>query len=40
MTRVTSAFEPQHELLRITDLHAFYGESHVLHGIDLQVEKG
>ena len=37
---MTSAFEPQHELLRITDLHAFYGESHVLHGIDLQVEKG
>ena len=37
---MTSAFEPQHELLRITDLHAFYGESHVLHGIDLQVGKG
>ena len=25
------------ELLRLTDLHAFYGESHVLHGIDLNV---
>lgn len=37
---MTSAFEPQHELLRITDLHAFYGESHILHGIDLQVGKG
>jgi branched-chain amino acid transport system ATP-binding protein len=37
---VTSAFEPHHELLRITDLHAFYGESHILHGIDLQVTRG
>jgi branched-chain amino acid transport system ATP-binding protein len=37
---VTSAFEPQYELLRISDLHAFYGESHILHGIDLQVGRG
>ena len=28
------------ELLRITDLHAFYGESHILHGIDLTVHQG
>jgi branched-chain amino acid transport system ATP-binding protein len=28
------------ELLRISDLHAFYGESHVLHGIDLAVRRG
>ena len=35
-----SAFKPGGELLRITDLHAFYGESHVLHGIDLTVNKG
>ena len=28
------------ELLRITDLHAFYGESHVVHGIDLMVREG
>lgn len=28
------------ELLRLTDVHAWYGESHVLHGIDLQVHKG
>jgi branched-chain amino acid transport system ATP-binding protein len=28
------------ELLRITDLHAFYGESHILHGIDLAVGAG
>ncbi len=37
---MTSAFTPHHELLRVTDLHAFYGESHILHGIDLQVQKG
>jgi branched-chain amino acid transport system ATP-binding protein len=28
------------ELLRLTGVHAWYGESHVLHGIDLQVNKG
>lgn len=28
------------ELLRVTDLHAFYGESHILHGMDLQVNRG
>ena len=28
------------EFLRITDLHAFYGESHILHGVDLKVDKG
>lgn len=33
--------EPVHnEMLRITDLHAFYGESHILHGIDLKVGVG
>jgi branched-chain amino acid transport system ATP-binding protein len=26
-------------MLRITDLHAFYGESHILHGIDLRVPR-
>ncbi len=31
---------PPVELLRITDLHAFYGESHILHGMDLQVHRG
>lgn len=29
-----------HEQLRITGLHAFYGESHILHGIDLVVNRG
>jgi branched-chain amino acid transport system ATP-binding protein len=28
------------ELLRVTNLHAFYGESHILHGVDLSVAKG
>ncbi len=28
------------ECLRITDLHAFYGESHILHGVDLAVNRG
>ena len=28
------------ELLRVTDLHAFYGESHILHGVDFRVGRG
>ena len=28
------------ELLRLNDVHAFYGESHILHGVDLTVNKG
>ncbi|GGB91646.1 ABC transporter ATP-binding protein [Marinobacterium zhoushanense] len=28
------------EKIRISDLHAFYGESHILHGIDLNVKQG
>jgi branched-chain amino acid transport system ATP-binding protein len=31
---------PRLELLRVTDLHAFYGESHILHGVDFRVGKG
>jgi branched-chain amino acid transport system ATP-binding protein len=27
-------------LLQITDLHAWYGESHVLHGVNLEVRRG
>ncbi len=27
-------------VLRVRDLHAFYGESHVLHGVDLEVAEG
>jgi len=37
---MTSAFKPHNEYLRITDLHSFYGESHILHGLDLSVCKG
>ena len=28
------------EYLRVTDLHAFYGESYILHGMDLRVNRG
>ncbi len=28
------------ECLRVADLHAFYGESHILHGIDFRVWRG
>ena len=37
---MTSAFTPHPEMLRIHDLHAFYGESHILHGIDIKVARG
>jgi len=32
--------ESRREKLRIDDLHAFYGESHILHGIDLHLMQG
>jgi branched-chain amino acid transport system ATP-binding protein len=28
------------EYLRISDLHAYYGESHILHGVDLTINRG
>ena len=28
------------EMLRVTGLHAFYGESHILHGLDFVVNRG
>ena len=28
------------EYLRVSKLHAFYGESHILHGIDFTVRRG
>ena len=37
---MTSASQPGVEYLRVTDLHAFYGESHILHGIDFTVHRG
>ena len=27
-------------MLRVLDLHAFYGQSHILHGVDLEVREG
>ena len=37
---MTSLHVPEYEQLRVSDLHAFYGESHILHGIDLLVRRG
>ena len=37
---MSSLHIPEFEQLRIADLHAFYGESHILHGIDMQVRRG
>src|SRR4051812_20111228 len=37
---MTSAFDPDFEFLRVTGLHAFYGESHILHGMDFIVNRG
>jgi branched-chain amino acid transport system ATP-binding protein len=31
---------PGVEFLRLTGVHAFYGESHILHGVDLTVNRG
>ena len=36
----TMALDTRNEMLRVTDLHAFYGESHILHGIDFRVHEG
>lgn len=35
-----NAAENAKEYLRVRDLHAFYGESHVLHGVDFEVRSG
>ncbi|MGB0681854.1 MAG: ABC transporter ATP-binding protein [Magnetovibrionaceae bacterium] len=34
--------EQEHDIeeLRVNDLHAFYGESHILHGVDITVNRG
>lgn len=37
---MTSAVKPHSELLRVTDLHAYYGESHILHGLDFTLNRG
>lgn len=35
-------FEQEHdsEVLRVSDLHAFYDESHILHGVDFTIHRG
>lgn len=35
-----SDLQPGTEYLRVNDLHAFYGESHILHGMDFTVNRG
>jgi branched-chain amino acid transport system ATP-binding protein len=37
---IAASQPPPVELLRVTDLHAFYGESHILHGMDFRVHRG
>ncbi len=37
---MTTDQHPRREMLRIENLHAYYGESHILHGIDLSVGRG
>jgi branched-chain amino acid transport system ATP-binding protein len=37
---MTEAGAQSRELLRVAGLHAFYGESHVLHGVDFSVIEG
>src|SRR5436190_10818230 len=37
---MNSSVAPATEFLRVTDLHAFYGESHILHGLDFVVNRG
>src|SRR5690554_999662 len=32
--------QKDYEQLRVSGLHAFYGESHILHGVDLVVKRG
>ncbi|NBA93531.1 ABC transporter ATP-binding protein [Pseudomonas sp. R5(2019)] len=31
---------PEREQLRLANVHAFYGESHILHGVDMTVNRG
>ena len=37
---MSSASAPGAEMLRLQNVHAFYGESHILHGIELRVNRG
>ena len=37
---MSSSSQANSEVLRVSGLHAFYGESHILHGVDLHVNRG
>ena len=37
---MTALAPPPVEFLRVVDLHAFYGDSHILHGMDFTVSRG
>jgi branched-chain amino acid transport system ATP-binding protein len=37
---MSRSFAPADEFLRVTNLHAFYGDSHILHGVDFHVARG
>lgn len=37
---MSEAHNPQREQLRLANVHAFYGESHILHGVDMTVNRG
>ncbi len=37
---MTSDLASRPEILRVADLHAFYGESHILHGVEFAVRQG
>jgi branched-chain amino acid transport system ATP-binding protein len=39
-TGLPSRFGGNEPLLQVAGLHAFYGKSHVLHGVDLHIRKG
>src|SRR6187402_2429557 len=40
MSAANSNSHSASEMLRVTGLHAFYGESHILHGLDFVVNRG
>ena len=40
MLAANSSSQTGTEMLRVSDLHAFYGESHILHGLDFLVNCG
>jgi branched-chain amino acid transport system ATP-binding protein len=37
---MTEGLVPEGALLEVVDLHAWYGESHILHGVDFEVRQG